>query len=423
MTEAGGAANGRGTYFFLSYAHSAPMPEDPRGQELRTDTDVWVEVFFKDLSGEVLRRARPSTGMEIGFLDQQVPPGADWKAALADALGGAQVFVPLYSPDYFSRSWSMRERESFAERLAASGAAHTGGRILPVLWTPVPPWDETPEIGPEIGRALELGADTPEYADNGMRALCMLSLYRDPYRRLTERLADRIVELAEQSPVEPSLAPALDHVVVEPVAASRETGTAFIVAVAAPTDVDHPEGRAARGYGPDSTQWRPFAGRQALPVADYAVSTAERLGLQARAESYADGSGLFAQAPGVLLVDPWVVEAPGGQQALRAATKDLPEWVVPLVIADRDDPQYAARGAQLADDVVAMLRKAGMPHAKRVTQVEEFVDIMPSVVDEGRRQYLRRAPVYPPAGPSTERPSLRPTTTATPIESGKQTND
>jgi FxsC-like protein len=391
MTQASGAAappsTGRGTYFFLSYAHAAPSSE-----YTPADADPWVRVFFEDLCGEVRRHARPPSGMEIGVFDQQLPMGSDVKAALAGALTDAQVFVPLYSPDYFSRSWPLRERQSFLDRVAASGSPDPGRHVLPVLWIPFPSWDETPEVR----RALGLGDGISAYAENGMRALCMLAPYRDDYTRLLERLAGQIVRLTERSPLDASPAPRLDEVTGAPVPKGADAETPFVVAVMAPAGVD----------------------RLSLPVTQYAASTAERLGFSAQVAAYNDGSGLFARAPGVLLIDPWAAGGPGGIQSLRAATKDLPEWVVPVVIADRDDPRYDERGARLADEVMDMLTAAGLKRAQRVAQVKEFVDIMPNIVTHARRQYLRNARVHPPEGSQTTRPTLR-----TPTDSGKQNDD
>lgn len=394
MTQASGAAappsTGRGTYFFLSYAHPAPSSE-----YTPADADPWVRVFFDDLCGEVRRHAQPTSRMEIGVFDQQLPIGSDVKAALATALSDAQVFVPLYSPDYFSRSWPLRERQSFLDRVAAPGSPDTQRHVLPVLWIPFPSWDETPEVR----RALALGAGIPAYAENGMRALCMLAPYRDDYTRLLERIAGQIVNLTERLPLDASPAPRLDEVTRAPVPKGADAETPFVVAVTAPAGTD----------------------QQALPVAQHAASTAERLGFRAQVETYGDGSGQFARAPGVLLIDPWVAGGPGGMQALRAATKDLPDWVVPVVIADRDDPRYDERGARLADEVMDMLTAAGLERAKRVAQVKEFVDIMPNIVTQARRQYLRNALVHPPEGTQRTRPSLR-TDPAKP-DPGKQSDD
>ncbi len=149
----------RGTYFFLSYAHSAPPPG------ARADADVWVGQFFADLSDEVRRQARPVAGMRIGFFDQHIPLGADWKAALAEALGDAEVFVPLYSPGYFSRPWALGEQESFRARLAAAGSARlTAGHLTPVLWIPFPPWEDASGAGRRPGPGPGRPGDTPRTA-------------------------------------------------------------------------------------------------------------------------------------------------------------------------------------------------------------------------------------------------------------------
>src|SRR5258705_5774064 len=95
----------RGLYFFLSYAHSPPPSDD-----IQTDTDHWVRIFYEDLCAEVKRLAQPDTGMDIGFFDPLIPPGSDWKVHLARYLGAAEVFVPLYSPGYLNRAWPLSER-------------------------------------------------------------------------------------------------------------------------------------------------------------------------------------------------------------------------------------------------------------------------------------------------------------------------
>ncbi|MDQ7903252.1 TIR-like protein FxsC [Phytohabitans sp. ZYX-F-186] len=380
----------KGTYFFLSYARAAPPTDNAR-----TDTDTWVREFFRDLSQEVRQRARQQPGVEIGFLDLEVPPGSDSRAALAAALGAAQVFVPLYSPGYFGNSWSMREQESFRTRTAAAGSP--SDRVIPVLWVPFPSW----ETKVEVERARELGTGIPEYAENGMRALRMLSYYDGPYQVVLERLAGRIVDLAERHPLAPSLAPDPhdDRLPVE-----REV--AFEVTVLAPTKADLPPDRTGDSYGETSAQWRPFSTRQALPIAEDAASTAERLGLPTRIVSFTEAGGPVAGRPAVLLIDPWVIAGSGGAQALRTVAQDLPDWVVPLIVVNEDDAQHTARGEGLADEAAAILFAADARRPERVGQVSEFVRIMPSLVAKARRQYLKNAPVFPSDGKPTERARL-----------------
>ncbi|MET7750822.1 TIR-like protein FxsC [Micromonospora sp. NPDC005367] len=378
----------RGTYFFLSYAHSAPQPG------ARADADVWVGQFFADLSAEVARQAELVPGMRIGFFDQQIPPDADWKAALAEALSGVEVFVPLYSPGYFRRPWALGEQESFRGRLAAADKPDTAGHVLPVLWIPFPSW----ESRSELDEALELGRDVPEYAENGLRALCMLAAYREQYDRLLGRLAHRIVEAAERHPLGPSRAPGLDEV-TRPAPADPD----LVVAVLAPTRGRLPAGRAKSGYASSARQWRPFGGRQKLPAAEYVASTAERLGLAARTADFEGGADLLERRPTVLLIDPWVAAVPDAAENLAEAVRDLRPWVVPIVVTDGDDPQDAARHAETVAD---LLQNAGVPQVKRARSVQEFVDLMPALVTEARRQYLKHGPVteFPEAEPP---PSLR----------------
>src|SRR5687767_13945399 len=89
-----------GLYFCLSYAGSP------------TGIDHWVRTFFNDLSAEVSRCARESSGLNPGFADFQLTGDAR-DAAVARALASAQVLVPLYSPDYLARQESHRELRTF----------------------------------------------------------------------------------------------------------------------------------------------------------------------------------------------------------------------------------------------------------------------------------------------------------------------
>ncbi|MFG1913485.1 TIR-like protein FxsC [Micromonospora sp. NPDC048898] len=380
----------RGTYFFLSYAHSAPAPG------ARADADVWVGQFFTDLADEVRRQARPVAGMRIGFFDQHIPLGADWKAALAEALGDAEVFVPLYSPGYFSRPWALGEQESFRARLAAAGSARlTAGHLSPVLWIPFPPW----EAHPELDGALDLGRDVPEYAEDGLRAFCMLASYRAQYELLLSRLASRIVHTAERRPLGPSRAPGLDEV-----ARPSPSDPDFVVAVLAPTRDRLPANRDPAGYAASGRLWRPYGRRQELPAAEYAVSTAERLGLSARTEDFPQAAGLLDHRPAVLLVDPWVAAAPDASAILAGMLHGLREWVVPLVVTDDDDTQDATHWAT---EVTRLLHDAGLPQVKRACSMPEFVDLMPALVTEARRQFLKYGPVVPFEPPPEPVPSLR----------------
>ncbi|SIM50874.1 TIR-like protein FxsC [Micromonospora cremea] len=385
-------ATDQSTYFFLSYAHSAPMLEDPR-----LDPDKWVKVFFDDLSAAVRGQISAPDDRRVGFFDAQLSSGADWEETLTVALGNTQVFVPLYSPAYLSNSWPLGELEAFRRRLRASPIVEKYRHIVPVLWIPLPSWDQTAETR----EALELAGDVAGYAENGLRALCMLASYRPAYEQVLGRIATEVTRIAQRYPLPPSVVPK--------VAEARHTSRAdaqFVVVVAAPTGAEVPVDHEAGVYAERSEQWRPFGQDQALPAAKYVASTAERLGLATHITSFADAGDVMARCPSVLLIDPWIVSDSAGEHGLALVLKRLPRWVIPLMVLNGDDPLTAGEGDRFADRVARMLQRANRPPAKRVTQLPEFVQIMPELVTEARRQYLKNAPVVPSDRPRVRRPQL-----------------
>jgi FxsC-like protein len=362
------------TYFFLSHAHSAPTLAGG-------DSDRWVETFHMDLGRHVSETARPGTDPEsVGFYDGALRPGADWRAARAAALGAAEVFVPLYSPAYFQRSATLGERQSFQRRLDASRSAWPQRHVVPVLWTPLPPDAQRPEIG----AAIELIDGSPDYAENGLRALRMLSMYLEQYHRIVPQLARRIVDAAERYPIGPSPSPVDVEVLGLPPAESD-----FVIAVIAPTRTDLPEMRSGDTYGSASRQWTPF-GPNTLPVADYAVNTADRLGLPTSVVDILEDPGVFEDRPGILLVDPWMAASERGEALLAAMIGPLPEWVTTIVAIDKNDTQYDdERGMKCESIVLSMLDGVGVARVRSAREVDEFVQLLPSAVAKARRQYLR----------------------------------
>ncbi|MEU8299045.1 TIR-like protein FxsC [Micromonospora sp. NPDC048909] len=365
-TDTAPTVAGRETYFFLSYAHSVPL-----SAAARPDTDYWVTRFFHDLNAAVQRGARRSSDLDIGFFDGLVAPGADLRQALTDALSLAHVFVPLYSPNYFSNAWAVGERASFRSRLDRLRPAETDGHVLPVLWIPFPPWDDRPEMA----EALELVGGPAEYAENGLRALCKLSAYRRQYDEVLDTLAERIIAVTETAPLRRSRAAPLTS------APTEEPGEAALVVAAL--------------AGEDGRQWRPFGAQHALAIADYVAATAQRLGLPTRVVEFGAARERAPDSPTVLLIDAGL-----GLSAVRAAVAGLPRWVVPLVVAGPSDA---------AEEIVAALRVARFPEARPVHGVDEFEHSAPLLVIEARKQFLRHGPLYPQDGPSVPRPSLRPT--------------
>ncbi|MGH3921288.1 MAG: TIR-like protein FxsC [Pseudonocardiaceae bacterium] len=370
-----------GVYFFLSYAHSAPT-----SKQVRSDADPSVGVFFADLVAEVRARARPAEGMEIGFFDQQIPPGTDIKAQLSDALGRAEVFVPLYSPGYFAKSWPMREQLAFQGRLRAASATTPDRHIVPVLWTPLLSWEQPPAMA----TTLNIRADDSDYGENGLRALCMLTSYRRSYQLVLDMLADEIVKVAERSPLGPSTAPDLDDV-PDPV----PSNAGFVVAMLSPEDSVLLGSNAVGGR--TNASWWTYAGRRIPLVAEHAGNMAERVGLKTSVGNFTEFESLFDQTPAIVFVDPWIVVS-RGPDFLASIFAGLPKWVIPLVLdGQRGDPSV---DPAMAEEAVKALGSALQVPINRVNSMDQLDEILPTLVARARRTYLREGQVFPPVGPA-----------------------
>jgi FxsC-like protein len=227
----------------------------------------------------------------------------------------------------------------------------------------------------------------PEYAENGLRALCRHKGYRSSYHTILKRLAERIVAAAESCPLGPSPATPLS---IRPLAGPRGS---FAFAVLAGTAIDPPLGRTPAAYGERPSLWRPFAGDHALPAAQFAADVAERLGLPPHIVDFDVRGAIPDSVPGLLLVDPWT--AADGQRIdfLSSAVDQLRDWVIPVVVSDPADPQYAERGADLSGQVLTMLSDA-CARACHATGPEEFQRLLPSLVAKARRTQLRTAKFF-----------------------------
>ncbi|KUL25421.1 TIR-like protein FxsC [Actinoplanes awajinensis] len=328
--------------FFLSHANTA------RGSGT---LDPWVKRFFDDLSDGV--RARTGAD-ETGFYDGLLEPGADRRARLTDEIGRARVFVPLYSPQYFGNSWAAAELDSFRSRLRGLGRAEAARHVVPVVWTPLPPWENRREFD----EAFAVVGKSVEYTENGLRALCMLSVYRDAYRDLVAAFTDRIAGVARDSVLEPSPPAPL----VPRAAGGGEP--ALIV--------------SALGAGLDARR-------------DQVIEAAERLGVPAQPLPADQLRRQAARRPGVLLID-----GDATPETVRDTVAGLPRWVIALVVASAS----AAVGP-----LTGILRTAGLHQVSPVRTAAEFDRNAPLLVTEARKQYLRHGPVV--TAPGTPRPSLR----------------
>lgn len=351
-------------YFFLSYARSDPLTGNPR-----ENPDHLVKTFFRDLTDAVQRHASRGAGIVSGFFDQEIPVGSDWKRSITQALSAAQAFVPLYSVGYLTNTWSGREFACFRRRVEQTGRANPVRRLAPVLWAPLAGVEDPPGLR----EALASSGAEPDYAENGLRALLRLRSCHDQYQAVVNRLAERIVELAEGDPIDPSQVPDIER--VESAFSPGAPLATFSIEVAAPTAVT----------------WRPFPGQEA-PLAEYARQVTERFDFDARVSGVTAEDCSARPRPGIIVIDPEFISDENTRAVLGSVARRLPRWVLPLVVVDNpSDP----RTRELAAKVRAVLNAGALPteSARRgaagVESLDEFVSIVPVLVAEAERQYLR----------------------------------
>ena len=388
-------------YFFLSYAPSDPLAGNPE-----EDPDEPVETFFADLSAAVRRHAS-ADGRDVGFFDQNIPPGSDWKQFITRALSAAQVFVPLYSVGYLTNSWPGRELTCFNKRVAEAGGRNPGARMVPVLWAPLAGVDYPPGLREALDYVTE-----PDYADNGLCALLRLQPYYDLYQEVVDRMGAQIVEIAERDPIEPVEPDKVGDIEKAPSAfvPARQLPV-FVIQVAAPTTANAPEDRDLRVYSDNGVDWRPFA-KQKVPLAEYARQVTERFDFAVRVSEIGLAGDLARRRPGIIVIDPSFIADETGRASLAAAVAKLPRWVLPVVVVDKPrDP----RTRKLADGVFDILAKAGALQtesarqaARGVESLGAFESIIPKLVAEAGKQYLRKRNSRVLSPPSARRPRFGP---------------
>ncbi|HEY3870782.1 MAG TPA: TIR-like protein FxsC [Actinocrinis sp.] len=417
MTRSAGA-DAATDFFFLSYAHTAPLDglePDP--------VDYWVEKLFRDLSAGICRETGLAPDTPVGFFDGTLQAGADWKAETTARLSTAEVFVPLYSSRYFAMSWPGREWACFATRLAGEPPGRPSPHIVPVLWSPLPSALDLPEADDPVALIGDAG-EFEEYAANGLRALNMLRLYRELYEKIVGQLAKRIVHVAREHRLGRRAVPPLDRMPSE----FRRKGADddFVFAVAAPTAQTVPAGRVPGWYGAESTDWRPFGDRQELSLADHAIAVTERLGFSTEALPAGSAAAHGATAPTVVLIDPWIaapLDRPEGA-ALRELRKlfegGRAPWTMPLLVVNTADRESAECHSLLSERIASILSEVGALEsrtaqlgAEGVRSLGDFARLMPMLVAEAERWYLRSPHFGRAAGPGAAREQAASEQTAT----------
>jgi hypothetical protein len=105
---------------------------------------------------------------------------------------------------------------------------------------------------------------------------------------------------------------------------------------------------------------------------------------------------------------------------------DLPSWVLPVVVVDGE--RGDARTTELARETTAIVTNASTSRAETarraargIDSFQEFVALMPFLIVEAGRQYLRGSPLHRPTTNASEaRPRLSRDPRAVP---GRETDD
>ncbi|MBT2207889.1 TIR-like protein FxsC [Actinomadura sp. NEAU-AAG7] len=374
-------AEDRRPLFFLSYARSRFRAGDP---------DRWVQKFFDDLCADL---GQMTDAPNPGFMDRQIAPGSDWPRQIRDALSSCRVFVPLLSPAYFTSEYCGKEWTAFQERAQAETAGPSRlSAMVPALWTPmgiadIPPPARTVQFIPS--------SFPPAYAAEGLYGIMKLGRYREQYKETVFRLASAIKEQAAQADLPPGRIPALSSVrSLFTDEQQRSRLPLVLLTLVAPSLDRLPPGRDARYYGASAFEWAPYRERSVGTISQQAAIASET---NCVVESFGRVLPNPADAPRILIVDPWALRDP----ILRERLRQLDETpLVTLAPLNSSDQQTMDEISDLSHELRETLPRScaltgstvGMP------SLEAFRLALNSAVHEALSRYLTTAdvPSVPP---------------------------
>jgi FxsC-like protein len=420
-------------YFFLSYARTPKR--DPAD---RDNPDRWVRKLYRDLCDAILQMTDASPA-EAGFMDTENKLGSEWSPELMNAIKNCRVFVPLYSRRYFESDNCGREWFAFARR-EVTHRARGGERvdaIVPALWTRLDR-DKIPAVAQTFQYAHpDLGE---RYGADGFYGIMKLRNYRVDYQRAVHRLAERIIEIGDNS------VPHADHEVQRmerkdfeslqsafgPASARRTTNGHLQITVLAHDTSTLPQGRARDYYGDTPGSWSPYQPHYPQPVAEYALELARKcLGCDPLIESFDATSDVVAMngagsermaTPGICFVDAWVVLSDAHLERLRQLNDLAVPWLSVVIPWNIDDQGLAAEEdvlrAKLKEHLGRKLQ--GVPRRCRmaadgIPTIQDLAEVLPEMAMTMLKRYHTEAPAPPALVPVVPRPRLR---RADPLETG-----
>ncbi|WP_431682592.1 TIR-like protein FxsC [Kitasatospora sp. KL5] len=322
-------------YFFLSYAHT--LRTTPRAG----DPNQWVAKFYDDVCETITELTDVPAGAPIGFMDEAMPAGESWTDRISKELATCRVFVPLYSPRYFNSSACGQEWHTFSRRpvYMRSREGTPTGAIVPVMWVAMSHYT-MPRCAHDLQFNHEaFGAD---YAAEGLYALIKLTAYRPQYELAVHRIAQRIVEVAEET-VSPVQRPVpFDEQPNAFAADAPEARTRLRLFVLAPTVAELPPGRDPRCYGTRRTDWTPYPSQTRRPLAEHAHDLLRDAGYRVGIHGFEEresGSPDLAAEPAVVLFDRRIPADSEPAQLRERLFADRPEGLEVIEVVGDDEPR------------------------------------------------------------------------------------
>jgi FxsC-like protein len=333
--------------------------------------DQWVHRFHQALELAVSARAAPTEGLRSGSLYYETIATAREQYETGDPPR-ARVVVPLYTREFLHDP-----PPEFVEYCEQARAGSRSPHLHPVFWDANPGGRDAPGLV----QARSLGSGIADYDECGLAAMCRLNAFSRSYRKIVDRLADRIVMAAEQPNQRPSWVEAGPPPGSPPIPEAQ-----FVVSVIAA----------------QWQRWNPFGGADGALV-DYTTAVARALMLLPVAVSYDAMDAEMLDSPGVLLIDLWALDVAALRPTIQRALQFPPPWVsVVVVAARRADDQHDTRREELITLACNLASRLVSPISTR----DGFERRIEDVVQRTRRNYLRRqqANPRPPGQPSEETP-------------------
>ena len=353
-------------------------------------------------------------GRQPGFMDRELRPGHDWPRRITEALATCRVFIPLYSPRYFSSESCGKEWYAFHRRQVeheANGGRHPEA-IIPVLWVPVPD-----DRLPRVARSLQFDHHRlgEVYARSGFSQLIRINQYADDYRLALHILADYMVRVAGGNP--PATTDPLDFNSLDCAFGSeeRKRSNNRCLRITVVTDEFYrlpaiPVSRVVEYYKPNApTQWNPYRPDSKIALAEYTANLVRGMGLVPEVQWFDDARPAAPVAdiePEIMLVDPWPTLDDDRSERLQSYLALPRPWIQVMVPWSTADTQTVLNERLLRDTVAKALLLTGPPTGPSLPSLETFGNALPKTINTVLRNYLRQAEPRPPSGARRTRPRL-----------------